>query len=512
MRPSSGWRAFLDLGGWRFFAVWLAILALIWVSYAFAHRAIVESMERDLEQRLATDTLVLEDHASRALDGVVSRLEAVAALSAGRDLADKQKFSQQLRDLLFDDTIVRSLSLVDANGFIVVSSNLAHMGQRVTEHVWVSIGPPPAQPRKAVRFGSSLAQRDLTDPPAQSVTDDAATLVWLVQIDARNSDLVGHRWIAAINPGFFQNFWSAATPSKDFQVGLFSYTGQRLVSLSRGPAAAARVGQGVQAALQVRESGEVVLPGLDDWLIRYRASARHPLAFVMWVSRASQAQEQQDRTAAVRWSALISSMLASAVIGLFYLSSRRHHRFVSANKQLHEQAHTDALTGLANRRAFDDWVPRELSRAAARGLPISLMVLDLDHFKSVNDRFGHLAGDEVLKELATRWKTLLRSGDLIARMGGEEFCVLLPGTGVRQAETVARKLLEEARREGVAIPGLASLVPVTLSIGLVGFDTCPADPDARALLQAADAALYRAKQSGRDRFETARDGRLSADR
>ncbi len=506
MRPSTAWRAFLESGGWRFFAVWLAVLVLIWVSYAFAYRAIAQNMERDLERRLETDALVLEDHASRALDGVVTRLEAVAALSASRDLADRDKYSRQLRDLLFDDTIVRSLSLVDPQGFIVVSSNLANVGQRVTAHVWVSIGPPPTQPKKAVRFGSPLAQRDLTDAPTQSVADDTASLIWLGQIDASASDLVGHRWIAAINPGFFQNFWSAATRSNDFQVGLFGYNGQRLVSLNRGPAAAARVGLGVQASLLVRESGEVAQPGLEDWLIRYRASARHPLAFVMWVSRASQAQAQMERTTALRWSALISSLVAGGVIGLFYLSSRRQQRFAWANQQLHEQAHTDALTGLANRRAFNEWVPQELSRAGAIGLPISLMVLDLDHFKSINDRFGHLAGDEVLRELAKRWRAVLRSNDFLARIGGEEFCVVLPGTGESQAAIVAGKLIEATRRAAVPIPGVADPLPVTVSIGLLGLDACPGDADLASLLQAADAALLRAKEGGRNQFVTAREG------
>jgi diguanylate cyclase (GGDEF)-like protein len=491
---------------WRFVAIWVATLALIWVTYAFAHRAIVKSMELDLAQRLQTYTLLLEDHASRALDGVVSRLEALAALSGRGDLADRDKFSQQLRDLLFDDTIVRSLSLVDANGMIVVSSNRASVGRQVTEPIGASIGPPPAQPRKGARFSGSLAQRDLTEVPAPSVPGNAAPMIWLAQMDAKTSDLAGHRWIVAINSGFFQNFWSAATRSSDFQAGLFSYTGQRLVSLDQGSETSARVGQGVQEALQARESGELVLPGRNDWLIRYRASARHPLAFVMWVSRASQAQEQAERTAALRWAALAGSLVATAVIALFFISSLRQRRFAWANQELQQQAYTDVLTGLANRRAFNHLMPQVLTRAASQGLPFSLMVLDMDHFKSVNDRWGHLAGDAVLQEMAARWKAVLRSQDFIARIGGEEFCVVLPGTGLRQAEFVALKLIEATRREPVAIPGAADPLAVTVSIGLLGLDACPGDADLESLLQAADAALLRAKEGGRNQFVTAHEG------
>lgn len=492
------WRSAVAAVDWRFVAAWLATLTMIWVTYAFAHRAVVENMERDLRQRLETDTLVLEDHASRALDGVVSNLEAVAALSDSQELANKEKFSRRLRDLLFDDTVVRSLSLVDAQGFVVVSSNLSNVGQRVTQTVLASLGPLPLQPRKGVRFTSSEGQRDVTDPLTVSPAGDAAQMLWLAHIDAGTSDLVAHRWIATINSGFFQNFWSAATPGNDFQLGLFDYNGQRLVSLGRGPADTGLWARGLQAALQVRESGEVAVDGLEDWLVRYRASARHPLVFAMFVDRTLRLEEQFDRTSALRFSALGGSLLASMVIGLFYLGSRRHHRYAWANKQLRQQAHTDALTGLANRRAFDEFVPQELTRAGALGLPLSLLVMDLDHFKIINDRFGHAEGDAVLKEMAKRWQTLLRSSDLIARIGGEEFCVMLPGTGIRQAETVALKLLEETRRKDVAVPGLAPLVPVTVSIGLIGFDACPADADVDTLLKVADSALYRAKVSGRN--------------
>ena len=94
----------------------------------------------------------------------------------------------------------------------------------------------------------------------------------------------------------------------------------------------------------------------------------------------------------------------------------------------------------------------------------------------------------------------------IARIGGEEFCVVRPGTGVRQAEFVALKLIEATRGEAVAIPGAADPLPVTVSIGLLGLDACPGDADLASLLQAADAALLRAKEGGRNQFVTAHEG------
>lgn len=488
---------------WRFVAAWLATLTLIWTTYAFAHRAIVESMERDLQERIETHTLLFEDQASRALDGVVSRMEAVAELSAGQELSERQKFSQRLQDLILDDTVVRSLSLIDAQGYIVVSSNLSSVGQRVAKSVLESIGPPPFQARKGVRFSSSLVQRDLTEPPREHLIEGASQSIWLGQIDARNTDLTAHRWIVAINSGFFRNFWDTAIRTNDVQVGLFSYAGQPLVTLGQGPGLTVGLAEAIENSLRIREKGEVNAKAFNDWIIRYRASIRHAVAFVMLVDRTVQLQKQVDRTSVLRMSALAGSLLATAVIWLFYRSFRRYHRFAWANKILRQHAHTDALTGLANRRAFDELVPQELTRSGSLGLPFSLLILDLDHFKKINDRFGHPAGDAVLQEVGRRWQGVIRSDDLIARIGGDEFCVVLPATGVQQARAVALKLLENTRRKAVAAPSVAPLLKINVSIGLVAFDACPDDLDVATLLRAADAALYRAKENRRNQIAAA---------
>lgn len=495
------WRSVMASTTWRFGAAWLLTIALIWVTYAFAHSAIVENMERDLQQRLAIDTLVLEDHASRALDGVVSRLESIAAFSSRDKLADRLEFAETLRGLLFDDTIVRSLSLVDKEGFIVTSSTLSSVGRTVTPAVWESIGPLSPQPRQGVRFGRSLAQRDLPDLPFPAGTDDAVQSIWLGHIDVKAPDLSGHRWVVAVNSGFFQNFWATATKREDVQLGLFNYDGQRLVTLGTGPAASELVAKGLQEALQLRDSGELVVDELSSyWLLRYRASSRHPVAFAMFVDRSLQVQKQFERTSALRWSAIGGSVLATAVIALFFVGARRYQNVLWASTQFRQEAQTDALTGLANRRAFEETVPLALARAGTLRLPLSLLVMDLDHFKSINDRFGHLAGDAVLREMAVRWQSLLRSYDLLARTGGEEFCVLLPGTDLRQAEAVALKLIEETRKP-VHVPGAQMAQPVTVSVGVVGMDACPASADLDTLLALADSALYRAKNGGRNRFE-----------
>jgi diguanylate cyclase (GGDEF)-like protein len=166
--------------------------------------------------------------------------------------------------------------------------------------------------------------------------------------------------------------------------------------------------------------------------------------------------------------------------------------------QVGKLAHTDSLTGLANRRVFEDALAREVARSKRTGAPVSLVLVDVDHFKSVNDSYGHQCGDEVLRAVAETLAGACREGDLPARYGGEEFAVLLPGCPPREAYRVAQRLAT-AVREG-DLP-----VPVTISAGVAGMPMNAATAD--ALLTAADTALYAAKNSGRDCITRARQSR-----
>jgi diguanylate cyclase len=138
---------------------------------------------------------------------------------------------------------------------------------------------------------------------------------------------------------------------------------------------------------------------------------------------------------------------------------------------------------VANRRAWDDELPRELARAARSGQALCVTLLDLDHFKAYNDRHGHQAGDRLLKAAAAAWQAKLRKTDLLARYGGEEFAVLLPECGLDNAMEIAERL-RTAQPEG------------TCSIGVAAWDGHEA---AAGLVARADRALYAAKEAGRDR-------------
>lgn len=165
-------------------------------------------------------------------------------------------------------------------------------------------------------------------------------------------------------------------------------------------------------------------------------------------------------------------------------------------QQVQKQAETDALTGLANRRTFEAALVREMSRAARNGEQLTLAMFDIDHFKSLNDTFGHQTGDEVLKKVAAALVEASRDFDTPARYGGEEFAVILPSCSTRESLAVAERL----RKSLSEIEGLPT--PVTASSGVATFPTHAADMG--SLIKAADEALYESKRAGRDRVTRSR--------
>jgi two-component system cell cycle response regulator len=173
---------------------------------------------------------------------------------------------------------------------------------------------------------------------------------------------------------------------------------------------------------------------------------------------------------------------------------------VEAREALREQATRDGLTGLWNRTAIFDILQNELSRSGRSGEPLIVLMADLDGFKPVNDHFGHMAGDAVLRQVAARMRAAVRRYDAVGRYGGEEFLMVLPGCelppGLALAERIRHAIGSECFRAG------ETEIRLTCSLG-AACAIPPAIPPADDLVREADAALYRAKREGRDRVEAA---------
>jgi diguanylate cyclase (GGDEF)-like protein len=210
----------------------------------------------------------------------------------------------------------------------------------------------------------------------------------------------------------------------------------------------------------------------------------------------TEAAAQQSQVNALervrRWQtlALLLGVLLLALLGALGLRQRKRTR------RLRTLAMTDPLTDVASRRAIEKIAERALAEAAQLQAPVSVLLLDLDHFKTINDRYGHAAGDEVLRATTQAWQAQLRGRDRLGRIGGEEFAVVCMDANREQALAIAGRLLAATR--SLELPGIDPALRVCTSIGVA--EAHPGDNRA-TLFARADAALYRAKQQGRDRVE-----------
>ena len=162
---------------------------------------------------------------------------------------------------------------------------------------------------------------------------------------------------------------------------------------------------------------------------------------------------------------------------------------------LEQELLLDPLTGIYNRRAYDKHVKEELQRYQRYNQQFSMLLFDVDHFKRINDTYGHAIGDRCLKEIINRIKTILRESDFLARVGGEEFVVILPGTGETQAVDVAEKVRRAVEKTEFIHNN--ETLPITISVGVTAVQPSDHSPD--TLFQRVDNAMYEAKNTGRNR-------------
>ncbi len=200
---------------------------------------------------------------------------------------------------------------------------------------------------------------------------------------------------------------------------------------------------------------------------------------------------------------LLLTMAAEALAfaGGVLISKAQQQQLEEVNKQLHFQANHDPLTGLRNRGAIFEFLGIEAEKAAKTRQPLAIIMGDLDHFKSINDTYGHLGGDAVLRETARRIQAVLRAQDAVGRYGGEEIMIVLPDVPGGQAVLVAERIRQLVAEEPVKSD--VGSIPVTISLGVAAADNVATIVE-KNLVAAADEALYRAKREGRNRVAFAK--------
>ena len=321
------------------------------------------------------------------------------------------------------------------------------------------------------RIASLAAQYEMGSPIAKDDLLDAAA-----QFEAAHHKLLADIQMSAAagrNPAVFNELYFGGTTPLDGEVAGFA---QLARTIATNPPAAK-------------------LP--DPLLDRLFAQARAPL--LDRLERVVQ-QHQADSEAQLRWLELMQRLTLTVVLltlvteALLVFRPMVRRVTQSAWELLH-LASIDALTGMLNRQRFVNHAQGTLARIGRRGAPVSLLTIDVDHFKQINDDFGHAGGDAALQALAAILNQAMRPGDVVGRLCGEEFAVLLPGTAEMEAMRIGQTL--RAAVEGLRVEHLGQSIGLTVSIGIA---CAPGGQpaDLQALLHDADQSLYRAKAAGRN--------------
>lgn len=314
--------------------------------------------------------------------------------------------------------------------------------------------------RKAARRREAMARELQAHLEALKDAQERLHLADMVVRHSNEGILVLDPWLKVVsaNPGYERLFGVAPEAVVGRRPGLLDAEAERLAEVE---AALAREGRW-QGLMWPRRADGTVFP--VEAQVEAVASANGPVGHHVLVCRDVTAQQAMEQ-------------------------------------RLRELSATDGLTGVANRRAFDEALSREWERALRTGGTLSLAMADIDYFKRYNDHFGHVQGDVCLRQVATALSQGVRQGgDRVARYGGEEFAVILPGASAAAAYAVAEGLRQRVEALALAHPAHPDGGPVTISIGVAS--ACPADGgSATALVEAADRALYSAKAAGRNRVE-----------
>lgn len=438
---------------------------------------------------------VIEHDISRNIEIIDLTLQAVVDNLKAPGVAEATPELRQL--ILFD----RASSARDLGVMLVLDEN----GEAVID----ASSLPPRKLNNADRdyFQAHRAHRDLgllMSGPLVSRLTGSRIVVLSRRIDKPDGTF-GGIVLGSLKLSYFSRLFDQIGLSPDDAINLYLRDGTRLI---RHPHEEADIGANIAGTpifdRFVREqAGAFVGVSVRDGVERHYAFTQvgeWPL--VVNVALSTDAIEAAWRNKALVISAIVLALCGLTVF-LSLLYGRDLRRRAALQAELAELSCTDTLTGLPNRRRFDEIVDRVWATARRTHRPVSLLVVDADHFKRYNDRYGHTVGDEVLKGLAQCLRASVhRPDDLVARVGGEEFVVLLPETDMEGASRIAAALHSAVASLSVPSAGITAGA-VTVSVGLAVGPAEAASPN--DLFEQADAALYAAKKAGRNQTQCASD-------
>ncbi|VVD72389.1 Phytochrome-like protein cph2 [Pandoraea aquatica] len=299
--------------------------------------------------------------------------------------------------------------------------------------------------------------------------------------------------IVTIDARYFSRQFAGLAPGEKGIVSLMRNDGTVLITST---AAGTTVASAVPLVAVTARPSDASVTGADgEFLYVRQPLAGLPMLIEIRAPRSEIYASWRERAL---WVGGLTAALGVACLILSVLLRKQRQRRYVAEAELHRMASTDPLTGLANRRTLDETYDREWRRSLREHAPLALLFIDIDHFKTFNDQYGHPAGDDTLVAVSHAiGRTIRRPGDFAGRYGGEEFMVVLPNTDANGARDVAERVRTAVRSLAIAHEGTPQ-GHVTISIGVAATGVLPTGTP-EALLQAADEALYAAKSGGRDR-------------
>lgn len=470
-----------------------------------ARKAIISNVNvngLNLAQALVTYSEGIVRQGAMLLNGVVERIETEGVGSGSLERLDRViRLQQRAMPQL------SGVTLLDRQGVEIVSSGAAPR-EVVNGAERVYFAHHRLDPSRDIFLGPPILDR--------------ASQEWVITISRRIDDPHGAFMgvaVAQLGVKNFLDLFGRIDVGEKGSISLALSNGQLLV---RFPFREQDVGRDFSRSrvfreyFQDRKEGTAVYASSLDHIERFAAFRRSDnLPLIVTIARETNEVLRDWRLDAL-WSFLVLAMLILFTMGAGWALWRHvrqrmdteaqlrvsRQQLLDTNVTLEQLVLRDPLTGLANRRGFDEAIRVELGRARRDGTSLALLLVDIDFFKSFNDTQGHVAGDECLRKIGQMMGACLRrSTDLAARYGGEELALLLPATSLDGARAIADEVLD--RLAGLALAHPASPYGrVTASIGIACFSGAQLQGEASALVQAADQALYRAKAAGRNRCES----------